>query len=127
MLTHRQGNLAGSAEARLYRPTGCGHHLARRKYYGDSFSNNFQTLAPLPDGSSVYAPSTALYGTAGEKVVQKGHLLHMAARRVLVPNSSPAGYDTACPRLVSPRGCLPLFIILTVRCRFLSTRTALSA
>ena len=76
------------------------------EYYGDSFSNNTVTLAPLPDGSFVYAPSTSIYDAAGEKVVQKGHLLHMSSNGVsLVPNSSPAGYDTALPStLVSPKG-----------------------
>ena len=76
------------------------------EYYGDSFSNNTVTLAPLSDGSFVYAPSTSIYDAAGEKVVQKGHLLHMSSNGVsLVPNSSPAGYDTALPStLVSPKG-----------------------
>ena len=76
------------------------------EYYGDSFSNNTVTLAPLPDGSFVYAPSTSIYDAAGEKAVQKGHLLHMSSNGVsLVPNSSPAGYDTALPStLVSPKG-----------------------
>ena len=76
------------------------------EYYGDSFSNNTVTLAPLPDGSFVYAPSTSIYDAAGEKVVQKGHLLHMSSNGVsLVPNSSPEGYTTALPStLVSPKG-----------------------
>ena len=76
------------------------------EYYGDSFSNNTLTLAPLPDGSFVYAPSTSIYDASGEQVVQKGHLLHMSSNGVsLVPNSSPAGYDTALPStLVSPKG-----------------------
>lgn len=76
------------------------------EYYGDSFSNNTLTLAPLPDGSFVYAPSTSIYDASGEKVVQKGHLLHLSSNGVsLVPNSSPAGYDTALPStLVSPKG-----------------------
>ena len=76
------------------------------EYYGDSFSNNTLTLAPLPDGSFVYAPSTSIYDASGEKVVQKGHLLHLSSNGVsLVPNSSPEGYDTALPStLVSPKG-----------------------
>ena len=76
------------------------------EYYGDSFSNNTVTLAPLPDGSFVYAPSTSIYDAAGENVVQKGHLLHLSSNGVsLVPNSSPEGYDTALPStLVSPKG-----------------------
>ena len=37
------------------------------EYYGDSFSNNTVTLAPLPDGSFVYAPSTSIYDASGEK------------------------------------------------------------
>lgn len=76
------------------------------EYYGDSFSNNTVTLAPLPDGSFVYAPSTSIYDASGEKVVQKGHLLHLSSNGVsLVPNSSPEGYTTALPStLVSPKG-----------------------
>ena len=76
------------------------------EYYGDSFSNNTLTLAPLPDGSFVYAPSTSIYDASGEKVVQKGHLLHLSSNGVsLVPNSSPEGYTTALPStLVSPKG-----------------------
>ena len=76
------------------------------EYYGDAFSNNTVTLAPLPDGSFVYAPSTSIYDAAGENVVQKGHLLHLSSNGVsLVPNSSPEGYTTALPStLVSPKG-----------------------
>ena len=76
------------------------------EYYGDSFSNNTLTLAPLPDGSFVYAPSTSIYDASGEKVVQKGHLLHLSSNGVsLVPNSSPEGYTTTLPStLVSPKG-----------------------
>ena len=76
------------------------------EYYGDSFSNNTVTLAPLPDGSFVYAPSTSIYDAAGEKVVQKGHLLHLSSNGVsLVPNSSPEGYTTTLSStLVSPKG-----------------------
>lgn len=76
------------------------------EYYGDSFSNNTVTLAPLPDGSFVYAPSTSIYDASGEKVVQKGHLLHLSSNGVsLVPNSSPEGYTTTLSStLVSPKG-----------------------
>ena len=76
------------------------------EYYGDAFSNNTLTLAPLPDGSFVYAPSTSIYDASGEKVIQKGHLLHLSSNGVsLVPNSSPEGYTTALPStLVSPKG-----------------------
>ena len=76
------------------------------EYYGDSFSNNTLTLAPLPDGSFVYAPSTSIYDASGEKVIQKGHLLHLSSNGVsLVPNSSPEGYTTTLPStLVSPKG-----------------------
>lgn len=76
------------------------------EYYGDSFSTNTVTLAPLPDGSFVYAPSTSIYDASGENVVQKGHLLHLSSNGVsLVPNSSPAGYDTTLSStLVSPKG-----------------------
>ena len=76
------------------------------EYYGDSFSNNTVTLAPLPDGSFVYAPSTSIYDASGEKAVQKGHLLHLSSNGVsLVPNSSPEGYTTTLSStLVSPKG-----------------------
>ncbi|WP_315432257.1 HtaA domain-containing protein [uncultured Rothia sp.] len=76
------------------------------EYYGDSFSNNTVTLAPLPDGSFVYAPSTSIYDASGENVVQKGHLLHLSSNGVsLVPNSSPEGYTTTLSStLVSPKG-----------------------